>query len=81
MISVIVLSYNSSETLDRCLSSIIDSYESKEIIVVDAHSTDETPKILKKYEDRVKVIYDEGKGIGIARNLGVKASNGEIICL
>ncbi|MEM5867927.1 MAG: glycosyltransferase family 2 protein, partial [Candidatus Aenigmatarchaeota archaeon] len=59
---------------------MIDSFEDKEIIVVDAVSSDNTPSILRKYEGKIKVIFDEGKGIGIARNIGVLHSRGEIIC-
>lgn len=80
MISVVVLSKNNGETLDGCLRSIVNANGNKEIIVVDAHSTDETPRILGKYEDQIRVVYDKGKGIGIARNLGVEVSSGKIIC-
>ena len=80
MISVIVLSKNNVDTLDACLNSIINALGEKEIIVVDAHSSDNTPSILEKYREKIKVIYDEGKGIGIARNISVKASKGDIIC-
>jgi len=80
MISVIVLSKNNAATLDACLSSIIKSDGKKEIIVVDAHSEDGTPKILQKYRGKMKVVYDEGKGIGIARNLGVKHADSDILC-
>jgi glycosyltransferase involved in cell wall biosynthesis len=80
MISVIVLSKNNGDTLDACLNSIINALGEKEIIVVDAHSSDNTPSILEKYREKIKVVYDEGKGIGIARNIGVKASKGDVIC-
>jgi len=80
MISVIVLSKNNGDTLDGCLRSIIKANEEKEIIVVDAHSTDKTPQILKKYHGKIRVVFDEGKGIGIARNLGVTRTKGDIIC-
>lgn len=80
MTSVIVLSKNNGKTIENCLRSIINSYGDKEIIVVDAHSTDETPKILQKYKGQLKIIYDKGKGIGIARNIGVETSSGDIIC-
>jgi len=79
-VSVIVLSKNNGETLENCLRSIINSGGDKEIIVVDAHSKDKTVQILKKYKKKVRVLYDEGKGIGVARNVGVRASSGEIIC-
>lgn len=80
MISVIVLSKNNADTLDNCLKSIIDSDGEKEIIIVDAHSSDNTLQILQKYREKIKVVYDEGKGIGIARNLGVVNAKGEILC-
>lgn len=80
MISVIVLSKNNGDTLDACLKSIIGAIGDKEIIVVDARSKDITPKILEKYSDKIRVVYDKGEGIGIARNIGVMHSNGDIIC-
>jgi glycosyltransferase involved in cell wall biosynthesis len=61
MISVIVLSKNNSDTLDTCLNSIINALGEKEIIVVDAHSSDNTPSILEKYREKIKVVYDERK--------------------
>jgi glycosyltransferase involved in cell wall biosynthesis len=80
MISVIVLSRNNGDTLDGCLRSIIHSYGDKEIIVVDANSSDGTSSILEKYQGKINVFYDEGKGIGIARNIGVARSRGDIVC-
>jgi len=80
MISVIILSKNNGDTLDACLKSVVNSLGEKEIIVVDAHSSDNTPSILEKYKNHIKVVYDEGKGIGLARNIGVLHSKGDIIC-
>ncbi len=83
-LSVIVLSKNNGKTLAKTLGSIIRSdtpegYE-REIIVCDAKSTDETPLILEKFKKWIKVVYDEGKGVGIARNIAVNSSTGDIIC-
>jgi glycosyltransferase involved in cell wall biosynthesis len=80
MISVVILSKNNGDTLDACLNSVINTIGEKEIIVVDAHSSDNTPYILEKYRGTIKVVYDEGKGIGVARNIGVNCSKGDIIC-
>ena len=80
MISVIILSKNKGYTLDACLKSVINSLGEKEIIVVDAHSSDNTPSILEKYKNHIKVVYDEGRGIGLARNIGVLHSKDDIIC-
>lgn len=83
-LSIIVLSKNNGRTIGFTLASIVKSkvprgYE-KEIIVCDAKSTDLTTKILEKFQKWIRVIYDEGRGIGIARNISVKASTGDIIC-
>jgi glycosyltransferase involved in cell wall biosynthesis len=61
MISVIVLSKNNGDTLDTCLNSIINALGEKEIIVVDANSSDNAPSILEKYREKIKVVYDERK--------------------
>ena len=80
MISAIVLSMNNGDTLDACLKSVVDSLPcDKEVIVVDGHSTDNTPSILAKYKDKIKVVYDEGKGLGLARNVGVYHAKYDII--
>ena len=79
-ITAIVLSRNNGDTLEGCLKSVVNSLpHDKEVIVVDGKSTDNTSEILGKYKDQVKVIYDEGKGLGWARNLGVKTASHNII--
>lgn len=80
MISVIILSMNNGDTLEACLKSVLRSPPfNKEVIVVDAHSKDNTQAILEEYRDIIRVVYDEGKGIGIARNLGVNHATHEIV--
>ena len=47
LVSIIVLSYNSSNFIKKCLDSITNQdYDNFEIIIVDNNSTDETKKIL-----------------------------------
>jgi len=80
LISAIVPSMNNGYTLDACLRSVVDSLPcDKEVIVVDGHSTDNTPSILAKYKDKIKVVHDEGKGVGLARNLGAENASYDII--
>ncbi|MCS7367073.1 MAG: glycosyltransferase [archaeon YNP-WB-062] len=84
VLSVIVLSKNNGYTIEATLKSILKAEVPDkckiEVIVVDARSTDNTPKILAKFKDKIKVVYDEGRGIGIARNIGVLSSKGKYIC-
>jgi len=70
-VSVIILTKNSSLTLDACLKSIVNQ-EPGEIVAVDMLSTDNTVHILRRYE--ASVLINDGKSIGYSRGLGVKAS-------
>jgi GT2 family glycosyltransferase len=80
MISALVFSKNNADTLCWCLPSVINSEpQDKEVIVVDGNSTDGTFEILKKYEGKIRVIGDSGKGLGNARNVGVEAASYDLI--
>lgn len=80
-LSVIILSKNNAPTIDACLKSVIEVQpQEKQIVVVDANSTDGTREILNRYGEKIEVVRDEGKGIGIARNIGIANATGEIVC-
>jgi probable beta-1,3-galactosyltransferase len=54
LVSVIIPTYNSSRTLEKCLKSIKNqTYKNIEIIVVDNNSIDNTKEIAKKYTGKV----------------------------
>jgi glycosyltransferase involved in cell wall biosynthesis len=77
-ISVIVPIFNEEKRIAECLKSLREqTYKDYEIIVVDGHSDDSTVKIAKKYAD--KVLFDNRKGAGSARNVGAKQARGEIL--
>lgn len=80
LVSVIVCTYNRAGYLKRCLDSIYSQdFKDYEIIVVNGPSTDNTMEVLAEYP-QVRVISQEKLGgIAQARNLGVKASRGDII--
>lgn len=78
-ISVVIPTCNSERVLPSCLESIKNQDYPKnkiEIIVVDRFSTDNTPKIARKFG--VKLIATKD-GRSVARNLGVKASTGKYV--
>ena len=57
LVSVIVPTYNSEKTLERCLNAIKNqTYNSIEIIVVDQESSDQTIKIAKKFKTKIIVL-------------------------
>ncbi|RLI99746.1 MAG: glycosyltransferase family 2 protein [Candidatus Aenigmatarchaeota archaeon] len=80
MISVIIPTYNEEKNIENCLKSLLNQIllrKEFEIIVVDGKSKDKTVKIAKKYAD--KVIQQKSKGIGGARNDGVKLAKYDLI--
>ena len=70
-ISAVVCSLNEEARIDECLHSLKEA-DVGEIILVDAHSTDKTVDVASKYAD--KIVFDDGKGLGAARNLGIAES-------
>jgi glycosyltransferase involved in cell wall biosynthesis len=81
-ISVITPTYNDGDTLELHIETFLDQdYPEKELILVDDGSTDNTKKILKKYESNedIKVIrFKSNKGACEARNAGAKIAEGEV---
>ena len=62
LISVIIVNYNNAKYLKRSLDSVINQqYKNKEIIIVDDMSTDKSIKVLKEYENKVKIIQNKKK--------------------
>jgi glycosyltransferase involved in cell wall biosynthesis/Flp pilus assembly protein TadD len=79
-VSLIIPTYNRAEFLEEALESALkQTYKNIEIIVVDDGSTDNTPEILEKYKDKVKIVRQENWGVSRALNYGILASTGEYI--
>ena len=80
-ISVIIPVYNSEKYLRGCLDSVISqSFNDIEIICVNDGSTDGSLSILESYQkqdSRIKIIQEENKGAGAARNLGIANATGK----
>ena len=73
-VSVIIPTYNRYEFLKRALISVYSqTYQPKEVIVVDDGSTDNTSQIKKDFP-KIIYIYQKNKGVSFARNTGIKAS-------
>lgn len=83
-ISIITVSYNSSETIRETIESVLNqTYSDIEYIIVDGESKDSTISIVKKYESkfngRLRWISEKDEGIYDAMNKGVKMATGDII--
>jgi len=78
LVSIIIPTFNSGKTLERCLKSIKEqTYPNIEVIVVDKGSKDETIKVAKKYGCKIHVISANERSQQI--NFGVKVAEGKYI--
>ena len=83
LVSVVMPSYNSEKHITESIQSIIDqTFLDWEFIIVDGHSKDKTIDIIKNFMDkdpRIRLLFDERKGIGPALNMGCEAAQGKYI--
>ena len=82
-VSIIVPVYNTENFLKKCLDSLVNqTLEDIEIICVNDGSTDNSLNILQEYADkdsRIKIINQENKMQGAARNTGTAIATGEYV--
>ncbi len=77
LITIIIPNYNNEIFLDECLNSILNqTYKNLEILIIDDCSTDNSLKILEKYQEQypqVRVLKNE-KNLGVTKTR-IKAIN------
>lgn len=83
-LSIITPMYNEEKTIIKLLKSISNqSYKNFEIILVDDGSTDKTLEKVREFSKnskiKAKILQQNHKGPGIARNLGANIAKGEIL--
>jgi glycosyltransferase involved in cell wall biosynthesis len=86
-LSILVCSYNRSDFLFKCITSIINQTEKREekieIVIVDNNSHDNTNQVVnelkEKYRTKIKYIIEKKQGISYSRTTGAKESEGEFI--
>ena len=83
MISYIIPSFNSSNTIKRAVESILNQTSNikYEIIIVDDGSSDNTEEVLKCYDndERVKYYKKDNSGVADTRNYGISKAVGDYI--
>lgn len=81
--SFVVPVYNVKYYLKRCLDSILSQdYDNYEIICINDGSTDGSLAKLKEYAEhnnKIKIVSQENRGLGEARNTGVQYVTGDYI--
>ncbi len=76
--SVLLTTHNSASVLEACLESVFrQNYPALEFIIVDNASTDATRGLLKRFENRARVIYNENNlGFAAGMNQAIKEAGG-----
>lgn len=88
LVSVIIPTYKRSDNLARAIDSVLNqSYKEIEIIVVDDNDKNsiyrkKTEKLMQSYVNHKNILYvkhEKNQNGAVARNTGIKKSNGEYI--
>ena len=79
--TIIIPCYNSEETIQRCIKSVlIQNFKRIEILVINDCSKDGTLNILKKYKKKIAIINNKKNfGVGHSRNKGIDKANGKYL--
>lgn len=84
MISIVVPAYNAAGVIEGCIDSVLrQTYPDFELLIIDDGSIDETAEIVaaKAAEDtRIRLIRQKNAGVSSARNAGMAAASGELLC-
>ena len=79
-VSLIIATFNHARFLPVALdSALAQTLAGVEVIVVDDGSTDDTPAVLSRYTDRVRVIRQANRGLAAARNAGLAVARGTYV--
>src|ERR1035441_3428604 len=84
MVSVLIVTWNSAQYLQQCLSSLDrQDYRDLEVIVIDNASTDATRELLRPREPQWRVICNaRNVGFAAGQNQALRAAQGEwLLCL
>ena len=83
-VTILIPAYNEEDVIEDTLQSVLSidyPREKLEIIVVNDGSTDRTREILRKYEDRVRVLDKPNGGKADALNFGLRYAKGEFLAV
>ncbi|HEY0092628.1 MAG TPA: glycosyltransferase family 2 protein, partial [Flavobacterium sp.] len=84
-LSIVIPVYNVENSLRKCVESALNNdlpLDDFEIIIIDDESPDNSLKIAEEFalaNPNVRVISQENKGLGGARNTGIKAAAGDYL--
>jgi glycosyltransferase involved in cell wall biosynthesis len=82
-LSIVIPTYNSEKTIERCLNSLTcQTYQDFEICIIDASSLDRTLEKIDEFQSKfqnLRVVSEADKGTYDAMNKGIDLAQGEWI--
>lgn len=83
-VSIVIPVYNSEKFVEKAIKSVLaQTYKNIELILINDGSTDESLKVIKKWEKKypniIKVFDQKNMGVGKTRNKGINVSTGDYI--
>lgn len=80
-LTILIPVYNQQDYLVSCLDSVLSQKTgfSYEVIAVNDGSTDRSGEILKCYQDRIRILTQENRGLSAARNAGLRDFRGRFV--
>jgi glycosyltransferase involved in cell wall biosynthesis len=77
-VTAVIPTFNYARFVGRAVESVLAQRGvAVECVVVDDGSTDDTPAVLARFGERIRVIRQENRGLSAARNAGIAAAKGE----
>lgn len=86
-LSVVIVTFGKREVTERCLETLDEAFGERigrdvELVLVDNGSPDDTPDLLRSWEQRATVILlDENRNYAGGNNIGAEAATGEVLVL
>jgi glycosyltransferase involved in cell wall biosynthesis len=77
LVTVVIPNYNYASYLAGAIESALgQSHRSREVIVVDDGSTDQSRQVIDAYGQSVRALFGRNQGVSAARNVGVQYAQG-----
>ena len=79
LVSVLLVTWNSAQYVERCLASLArQDYPTLELVVVDNASTDGTPELLLSGSSQCRILLNDANlGFAAAQNQAIRTAHGE----
>ena len=80
LVSVVIPVRNRADLITRAVESVLgQSFEDYELIVIDDGSDDDLPSALARFDDKIRFLSQDHRGVSAARNNGIRESTGALI--